>query len=478
MSGSIAVRSVLWSALSFGSSKLITFVVTLVLARLLVPGDFGVVAAGLTLLAFLEIALDLGVGATVVYEQEKGLSHRVRVACTLNIAIALVLALGGVLASPWIAEFFRTPESVHLFQALFGYLVLRGAGQVQLAVMQRDLRYRERTVVDVTRALVRGVVSLVMALQGAGAWAIVGGLLAGEAVALVVVVAYVPLRPTLRLPRSIVSTLLSFGLSVLALKVVSALVNNADNIVVGGRLGPTELGLYSLAFRLPELCIDSVNWIFSSVAFSLYAKARGQGLEVFRASMLRALRITTLYGFSAGVGLAILAPIAVPVLFSDRWQAAVTPAVLLALAAGLGSVGYASGDIFPALGKPATLLKLTAIMCVLTLVGFWFATPYGIAYVAGVHVVFMVVFAYLRLRAANRLLGSTWPQVLQAMAPAGLSVAGIVLVALPVSLLVPVDVVGLLATVAAGAAGAGLALSVFARPALREVVDLLRRGVR
>jgi hypothetical protein len=75
-----AVRSFLWAGLSFGSSKLIVFLVTLVLARLLAPADFGVVAVGLTLIAFLEIALDLGVGAAVVQQQERGITERVRTA--------------------------------------------------------------------------------------------------------------------------------------------------------------------------------------------------------------------------------------------------------------------------------------------------------------------------------------------------------------------------------------------------------------
>jgi PST family polysaccharide transporter len=107
---------------------------------------------------------------------------------------------------------------------------------------------------------------------------------------------------------------------VLGIKVVGAVFSQSDKLIVGGRLGPEDLGLYIVAFRLPELCIDTVHWIFSSVAFSLYSKVRAQAPEAFRNAMLRALRLTTLFGFSAGTGLAIIAPVAVPVLFSDTWN--------------------------------------------------------------------------------------------------------------------------------------------------------------
>ena len=125
-----AVRGFLWSAASFGGSRVVVFAVTLVLTRLLAPADFGVVAAGLTLILFLEIALDLGLGAAVVYEQEEGTSDRIRTAYSLNLIIAACLTALGVLAAPLLASFFQAPEAANLFRVLFGYLFLRGAGQV------------------------------------------------------------------------------------------------------------------------------------------------------------------------------------------------------------------------------------------------------------------------------------------------------------------------------------------------------------
>lgn len=469
-----AVRGFLWSALSLGSSSVIAFLITLVLARILLPRDFGLVAAGLTIIALLELGLDLGVGAAVVYEQERGVTDRVRSAFTLNLLFAVLLTAIGVLLAPGIAAFFHSSDGTSLIRVLFLYLLLRGAGQAQYAVLQRDLRFRERTVVDIAQVSMRAAVSIALALYGAGAWSIAFGLLAAETTRMVLAHYFVRIVPKWRLDLRVVRVLLTFGASVLGLKAAGALLYNSDYLIVGNRLGTTELGFYSIAMRLPALIIDSVGWIFSAVLFALYSRARVLGMSAFRANMLRALRFTTLFGFSAGTGLAIVAPTAVPLLFSERWSAAVPPAVLLALATGVSSIGYASGDIFPALGRPGTLLRLTASMVAVAVVGFWLAAPAGITAVAAVHLAFQIVFAALRLRAANRLLNVRWIDDLRAMAPALGSSVGICCTALPVSLLLPRNAAGLAATVLAGIAGASLALLVFGRPAVRDIRLLLR----
>ena len=130
-----AVGGFLWSAASFGASKMVLFVVTVILARLLVPADFGLVAAGLSVAAFLEIALDFGVGSAIIYEQERGITERVRVAFTLSLLIAVAMTGLGVAASPYVAAYFAAPGATALFQVLFCYLLLRGVGLVSEPVL-------------------------------------------------------------------------------------------------------------------------------------------------------------------------------------------------------------------------------------------------------------------------------------------------------------------------------------------------------
>ncbi|MGY1621153.1 oligosaccharide flippase family protein [Geodermatophilus sp. SYSU D00965] len=464
-----ALHSFLWAGLSFGMTKVAVFVSTLVLARILVPDDFGVVAAAMSVIALFEIGLDLGVGSALIHDQEKGITNRVQTAFTLNLLIAALLTALFVLCSPAVAAYFRVPDQADVFRAIAFYLLIRGAGQVHDAVLRRDLDFRRRTWTEMTRAVTRLVVSVALALDGQGVWALVWGLLAAELAGTVVNWLLVPFRPRFLIDRTAVRTLLSFGLAVVAVQAVSVVSSNADYFAVGRVLGPEDLGQYTIAYRLPELLIDNVYWIFSSIALPWYSRARTRAAGTFKETMLRALTLLTLFGFPMGTALALVARDAVPVLFSAQWLPAVGPMVLLALAAGVNAIGFASGDIFPALGRPGLLLRLDIVFAVVEITAFFLLARHGILTVAAVHLVSGVLYMALRLVVANRLVGSAMSECWRAMVPALAVSAGMAVCAAPVLLVLDPGAASLLAVCGAGVVGAVLGGVLGARSTVADI---------
>ena len=467
-----AGSSFLWSAASFGASKLLVFVTTLVMARLLVPEDFGVVAVGLAIISFLEVALDLGVGSALVYEQERGITRRVQTAFTVNVAIAAACTLGGVAAAPLVAQVFDV-DDVTLLRVLFLYFLLRGLVQVPDAILRRDLAFRRRAMIEVSRAVVRGAVSISLAAAGVGPWALVAGILVSEAVGVVLTWVAVRFAPTLAFDRSAARTLLGFGSAVLSLKVLGAVSENADYFIIGAQLGTAALGVYTLAYRIPEILLANVFWIFSSVAFSLYARARSEDLRELTAAVLRALRLITLFAFPAGVGVAVVSPSLTAALLGPGWEEAAAPMAFIALSMAASSIGYASGDVFPAVGRPGLLIKIVAPTTAVKVVGLLLAAPYGLTAMAATACGLSVVFAGIRLVVVDRLLRLRLTTSLAAMSPGLVAAAGAALGALPVVLLMPVGVVTLIAGVAAGVLGAVALLVLLCRPALRDLQQVL-----
>lgn len=472
-----AVRSFLWALLSFGSNKAVVFVTTLILARLLVPADFGLVAGGLALLAYLEVALDLGVGSTLVYEQEVGITRRVQTAFTINLVVATALTGLTMLSAPAIAAFLRTPDAVTLYRMLALSLLFRGIGQVQIAVLRRDLDFRRRTMVDVSRAVVRAGVSIPLALSGFGAWALVLGVIGGELTSSLLAWRVTRFRPTLAFDRAALRPLLGFGMTVLTTRLVAEVSANSDYLIVGRRLGPTELGYYTIAWRLPELLIDSVLWVFSTVAFPVYSQAREVGPGAFKQAMLRALRYVTLFSFPVGVGLAVVARDAVLVLFSEQWMPAAPIMAIVALTMAIVSVGYASGDLYPAMGRPGLVLKLDLALAGPIVAALWVTAPYGITAVALVHLVAVLLYAPVRMAIANHFVDATMRESLTAMWPGICVSLGVVVVALPLRQLLDAGLVSLVTVVIGGTIGAAVAARVGAPGAiadLRIMVGVLR----
>jgi lipopolysaccharide exporter len=468
-----AVRSFGWATASFGGSKLVVFVSTVVLARLLTPHDFGIVAAATALILFFDVALDLGVGAALIYEQERGITPRVQTAFTLNAIIAASLTGFGVLITPAIASFLGLQRHEDVFRVLFLYLLVRGLGQVQNSVLQRDLRFGRRAVVEVSRSVARASVSIGLALVGQGVWALVWGLIAGEVVGTVLAWSLVGFWPRFSLDRKAARALMGFGLVFIALKVVDAIGMDSDYLVVTHRLGATQVGYYSMGYRLPELALLSLYWIVGTVAFPVFSQARTHGKQAMVTAALRSLRMITLFSFPAGVLLALAARDVVGVVFSAKWAPAVGPMALISLMTAVTSIGFASGDIFPAMGRPGTLLALNMPLTALLVVGYIVAAPYGIVAVAAVHLVLAVLYQGARLVLVNSLLGMTMLQDLRAMWPGLCALLGVLALAGPVRLLVPHGALALALLLATGLAGAAAGLAVGSRGTVRELGGLV-----
>lgn len=467
------MHSFFWAGLSFGLTKVAVFVSTLILARVLVPDDFGVVAAGMAMIALFEIGLDLGVGSALIHDQQKGITSRVQTAFTLNLVIATLLTGLFVACAPLVAAFFRVGDQAAVFRVLALYLLIRGAGQVHDAVLRRDLDFRRRTLTEVARATTRLAVSVPLALLDFGVWSLVFGLLAAELAGTFMNWWLVPFRPTFAIDRTAARTLLSFGLAVVAVQSVAVVSTNADYLAIGRVLGPEDLGQYTIAYRLPELLVENVYWIFSSIALPWYSRARTRSAATFKDTMLRALGLLTLFGFPMGTAVALIARDAVPVLFSDQWLPAVGPMVLLALAAGAHAIGFASGDIFPALGRPGILLRLDVVVATMEIIAFFTLAHHGLMVVATVHLVSGVGYVLLRLVVANRLVGADLRESWRAMVPALSISVGMAACAVPVLYLLEPGAGRLAAVIGAGIAGAALGALIGARSALADLASTL-----
>lgn len=473
-----AAKSLAWSAMSLLGSKLLAFASTLILARLLVPEQFGVVAAGLTIIAVLETGLDLGVGAAVVYEQEQGLSDRMRTAFTLNVLVAAFFTVAAISAAPLVADFFGVPDDVDLLRVLFLHLLVRGLSQVPDAVLKRDLRFQRRAVVEITKAVVRASVSISLAYSGWGAWSLVIGLMCGEVIGTILTFVAIRFVPWMRIDRSAVATLLRYGGAVLAIRMLSAIGENSGYLVVGNVLGATELGVYLLAVRVPELFLANMYWIISSVAFSLYARVGTANPEAFGSAVLRALRLVTLPAFTVAVGIAIVSEDLTMVLLPEAWAGAAAPMALVALAMGVSAIGYASGDVFPAIGRPGVLAKVLVPIVAVRVTALLIAAPYGLTAVAAVYLAVSVLNALVRLLLIRRFIGISVPKALSATAPALLACVGVVLAAGTCVMLMEPGATRLAVSVAAGVAGAFVAVYLCARDVLPEVWSLVSSVVR
>jgi PST family polysaccharide transporter len=463
---------VAWSTFTFGLSKALAFLSVLVLTRLLEPSQFGVVGAVVTVLSFIEINSDLGMKATVIYEQEKGSGERVQTAFTMNLALAVVLTGVGVVVAPYVASFFHASRHAGLFRLASLDITLTALGGIHDGLLLRDLRFRTRIVTEGISALVRAGVGIVLAVLGFGAASLVWGLLAGTTAWMIAQWMLTPFRPNLHFHRKIASSMVHYGIGASMLSVLAQFYSQLDPTVVGRVLGTRALGLYTVAFRLPTLVLENIAYQVSLVAFPALSRKRVTDSEGVGASTHRLIRYQSFYSLPLAAGMAVLALPIVEVVFSPKWRDAAGVLAAVSILSGISASTFALGDGFKALGRQRVMVIMSVFELPLVVVTIILAAPYGITTVAWARAGSEILWAGLMVVAARWVLRLSVRGTLASVWPGTAAAIGVVALAGPVRLWsglprVPMLIVGTLA----GTAGALIAVAVLAPAMFVELRD-------
>jgi PST family polysaccharide transporter len=473
-----AVGGVAWQGFSYLLGKLLVLASTVILARVLTPDDFGIVALALLFITYVEIASDLGVAQALIYLPRT--QERTDAALTIAMLFSTFLVLIGLLSAPAVAAFFGQPEIASMFRVLSLSLLVAGTGQVPDALLRKELRFRQRVKADIARSTANGVTAIALALAGFGPWAIVIGYLTAGVVwssVLWIMVDYRPGRGFWRVWRvrwEVARPLLSYGVPAAANGVLLSLVFDVDYLIVGRRLGAEALGYYALAFRIPEMVIINVFYVLSAVAFPVLSRT-SHDLPRLRRGYLRTVRLQTVYGVGAGVGMAVVAPFLVMVLFGSKWIPSIVPLEALALYAAFRSLGIGAVDVYKALGRPGLAVVLSFVRLAVLVPALVLATTWGINGVSWTQAVVALAMAVLMQAVAWRVLRLPARSLGPSFGPALAVGMGVFLGAGAVRLWLPgSDVVLLVTGVIVGAAGGFLALRIVDRTFVPEVLELIR----
>ncbi|MGB2710048.1 MAG: lipopolysaccharide biosynthesis protein, partial [Conexibacter sp.] len=355
--GRRTLRGMLWAYGSYVGGRVLLLVSTVILARVLTPEDFGLVALALTFMTFLDTVRDLGLGQALIVSKPQELAARAQTVFSWSIAIGAVLSALTAAGAPFVAAFFHGGAELTALIAVLGLnFLLRSLGATHYALARKELDYRTRTFAELADVLSRGGVSIALALLGFGPWSLVIGYLVGTSSLVVAVWSLVPFRPRPRFSRAHLRELLTFGGTLTLVDIGSAVAHEMDYLFVGRVLGATDLGLYTIGFRLPELLIVNLAIVAGNVLFPAYSLLDPARL---RDAFLLSLRYTALVVLPMAVGLAVLARPVILALFGPKWEPSIEVMQVLAIYAVVVTLNIPAGTVFKATGKAWILFALT-----------------------------------------------------------------------------------------------------------------------
>ena len=464
--GSRAVKGLVWAYGSYVGGRLLVLLATAILARLLTKSDFGLVALALTFTGLLDTLSNLGLAQALIIQKDEDVYERAETVFLGSVAISLVLTVLIAAFSPLIASFFGNPELVGIVAVLGVNFFLRSLGVTHYALAQRTLDFRSRTIAEIADAVVRGAVGIGLALAGFGAWSLVLGYLVGTIALDVAIWICVPWRPKWRPRRAHLPHLLRFGGTLSAVDVTAALSMAVDNLFVARVLGASALGLYSIAFRIPQLAILNMSVVASTVLFPTFS---AQARDVLGRAFLTSVRYVWMITLPLATMLILLADPLIEVVFGPKWAGAVVAMQIVAVYAFAFTVGFPAGDAYKATGRVGVILILTIARLAILVVALVLFISQGIAAAAACQAVSTGIIELIGIVLASRLLSVSLFSIMRQIWPA---IAATAAMALPIIGLSAVLDAPLALVVSAGLAGTAayvLVIAIAAPDTLRNL---------
>jgi O-antigen/teichoic acid export membrane protein len=418
--GSAVARGAAWTVAFRMMDRTIGLISTLILARLLAPEDFGLIAMATTLLAFIEV-LTVGEFSSAIIQNPNAERRHYDTAWTLNASFGLGAALLlAALAYPT-AQFFNEPRLAAVVLAFCALPLLDGLFNIGCVDFRKHLQFDKDFLLQVGRKLSGFVVVLPLAYFTRSYWALVLGMIAGRAGGLLLSYALHPFRPR----PSLEATRSLFGFSgwLMLNNALTFLNVRGAHLVIGRMLGPQPLGLYTVSHEMAHLPTTELASPLNRAIFPGYSKLQ-HDLDALGDAFLRVLGVIAVATIPAGVGMAAIAHLFVPVVLGPQWIAGIPLITLLALAGTLHAVQVNIESVYYAMGRPRLKAFITLMEVLLFLPLLVAVVPrHGLVGVAGALLVtvciaapvnFGLVLRMLRMP-ASRVIGVLWRPTLAAL---------------------------------------------------------------
>lgn len=457
--GTRTIRGMFWAYGAYVGGRSVVLVSTAILARLLTPADFGVVALALVFMTFLETVKDLGLTQALIVSSPEEEPARAQTTFVWTVAIGATLALAVSALAPLVAEFFRNSTLRAIIPVLGLSFFVESLGATHDSLARKRLDYRVRTVAEGADVLTRGATGIALALLGFGAWSLVLGYLVGTIARTSALWMLVHFRPRWRFSRQHLGSLVRFGGLLTIVDVGTALSRNLDYLFVGRVLGATSLGLYTIGFRLPELLIMNISIVAADVLFPAYSALRKERIET---GFLLSLRFLAALVFPLGVGLALLAHPLVLALFGPRWHQSIAVTQILAAYAVLTTLNIPAGTIYKVSGRAWILLAVLIPYLIALFLALLTFADQGIVAVAICLTACIAVAATTSIAIASRMLAIPYRRIGGVLAAPLGAALGMGAVVFPISQLLERPWPTLLAAGAAGVAAYAVLLRLLA----------------
>lgn len=397
MSSNINKQSVLsslfWKLLERGGTQGVQFIVQLLLARLLSPEAFGVIAIVQVFIALANVFIQSGFSIALIQKKDTDeLDYSSVFYFSLFIAGVLYVAI--FFTAPTIAQFYSNDSLIMILRVLSLNLFSGSLNAVQNSYIAKTMQFRKQFLSSLISGLVSGTIGIILAFSGFGVWALVFQQLINQFTISLVLWFTVKWRPTLNFSFRRIKNLLSFGSNILVSSLLDTLYNNLRTLIIGRMYDADVLGYHDKGKSVPRVLTTSLNGTLQAVmlpTFSKYQDDRVRLKSIVRKSMMTSSFIV----FPMMMGLAVTAEPIVTLVLTERWLPAVPFIQIYSLSMMFLPIHTANLQAINAIGRSDVFLKLEIFKKVLGLIILFVSLPFGVIAIAISEIISTIASAFI-----------------------------------------------------------------------------------
>ena len=370
-------KGVVWVTAAMISARVLRFVSAVIMARLLVPSDFGLMAIAMAVVSLTEGITPTGFSAALIQKQEKT-EYLLNVVWTFELARCLVLFLILLLSAPLSAYFFNEPKVTFILQVIALSLVFQGLRNVGVIYFRKNLDFHKQFAFEIIPGIANILVAIPLAFILKNVWALVWSSLTSSIVTCVISYIMHPHRPRLEFEIKKAKELFDFGKWILGTSIIAIVMEQGVTMFLGKFLGMSILGFYNRAWAFSAMLFQQMVAIVWQIGYPLYSQLQLDIVKLKRV-YIKTLQLLTFVGIPMAGGLFILSRDFTHLFLTNEWLPIVPLIQILCLQAIIGFVRTPAGILVMAYGRPSINAKTAALgLIILVILIYPFSLRWGV----------------------------------------------------------------------------------------------------
>lgn len=402
------LSSLIWKYLEQGGTQGIQFIVQIVLARLLLPEDYGLIALVIIFTGIASVFVQSGFNGALIQKKD---ADEVDFSSVfyLSLFVAFLLYVMIFFAAPFIARFYEEPQLTSVFRVLSLTLFLGAFNSIQNAFVARNMLFKKLFFSSTGAIFVSGTVGIFMAYSGFGVWALVGQSITNQLLVMVILWFTVKWRPRLLFSFARVKKLFSFGWKLLFASLIKTLFIDLRSLVIGKINNPAMLGFYNRGQKFPSFIVGNINGSIQSVMFPVLSNHQ-HNRQRFKDMVRRSIITSTFIIFPMMVGLAVTAEPIVKILLTDKWLPCVPFLQIFCVAYALTPLNTSNKQAMNALGRSDIFLKVEIIKNVIDLTLLGITVFWGVYAIAIGHLLSSIIATFINTYPNKKLINYSFKE--------------------------------------------------------------------